>query len=122
AMVQVPGAAEVLDEPPADGVGVLSMRVRQVVARPRLGLARELCVRGLEERPGVVRKALHQSPWNSGLRLAANASKARWKSFVCMQIACACASISIASSSPTFHSWCSIFFVMACAKVGPAAS
>jgi hypothetical protein len=39
-----------------------------------------------------------------------------------MSIAWAWASISIAWSTPTFHSSCSIFFVMACAAVGPPAS
>src|SRR5213075_2584276 len=39
-----------------------------------------------------------------------------------MRMACACASISIASSMPAFHSWCSIFFVIAWAAVGPSAS
>ena len=39
-----------------------------------------------------------------------------------MQIACACASASIAASTLMSHSWSSIFLVIACAKFGPAAS
>ena len=45
-----------------------------------------------------------QFPSNCGLRLAAKASKARRKSPVAMQIACACASNSMISSRPIAHS------------------
>ena len=43
-------------------------------------------------------------------------------SSVSMQIACACASASIAWSIVIAHSWCSIVLVMPLAKVGPATS
>ena len=59
-------------------------------------LARRQPVAG--ERVDVRGNGGHQSPSNTGARLAANASYARRKSFVCMQIACASASASIASS------------------------
>src|SRR6266700_2723056 len=63
-----------------------------------------------------------QSPSKTGFRLAAKASYALRKSRVCMQIACALASISIALSRPTAHSSRSIFLVIPWANVGPEAS
>ena len=56
---------------------------------------------------------------HSACSWATNARYARSKSAVCMQIACACASASIACSRPMFHSWFSCVFVMPCANVGP---
>ena len=64
-------------------------RGRQTIARERID------VRGRAERAREVCGA-HQSPVNCGLAFARNASYARRKSAVCMQIACACASASIA--------------------------
>jgi hypothetical protein len=53
-----------------------------------------------------------QLPSKAGLCLAANAAKARPKSLVIMQSACACASDSIISSIPIAHSWLIIALVM----------
>ncbi len=92
----------------------------------------ELPMASLEERPidpvarrvGAVGEGAghRQSPSNAGLRFAANASKARRKSPVAMQIACACASDSIISSRPIAHSWFIIVLVIPCANHGPSAS
>src|SRR3546814_4363585 len=75
----------------------------------------------IKERPVQKGAISHQSPLNTGLRFAAKASKARRKSFVAMQIAWACASISIAVSRLTAHSVLSCVLVMPWAKVGPLA-
>ena len=53
---------------------------------------------------GVAQLGGTQFPSNTGLALALNASYARLKSSVSMQMVCACASDSIASSTPMAHS------------------
>ncbi len=58
-MVEIPGAAEVLHQALADGVGVVSMRMAEVIACPGLGLGRQLGVVRVKERPGVMGKAVH---------------------------------------------------------------
>ena len=75
----------------------------------------------VEKRPVEEGAVGHQSPLNSGVCFAAKASKARRKSLVAMQIAWACASISIAVSRLTAHSLLSWVLVMPWAKVGPSA-
>src|SRR5439155_4841111 len=100
AVVKEAGATEVLHQPFADRIRIIATCVSQVLVRPRLRLGRQSCVPRLEERPPVMTESVHQSPSNSGLRFAANASYARRKSWFCMSIACAWASISIAWSTP----------------------
>ena len=57
-----------------------------------MGLAEERPVEPIALHLRRARRDVHQSPSKTGLRLAAKASKARRKSWVVMQIACACAS------------------------------
>ncbi len=96
AMVQETRAAQIPHQAPADGVGIVAMRMAEVVLRPGFGLGRELRVPRLEERPAIVKEAVHQSPSKTGFCFAAKASYARRKSWFCMSIAWAWASISIA--------------------------
>src|SRR3546814_5642123 len=59
----------------------------------------------IKERPVQKGAIRHQSPLNPGLRFAAEASKARRKWFVAMQIAWACASLPRSTEhSSGFHS------------------
>jgi hypothetical protein len=79
AMLQVARATQVLDQAPADRVRVFPVRVPEVVDGPRLRFPGQREVSRLEERPAVVRKAVHgspfaQSPSNTGFRFATNAS------------------------------------------------
>ncbi|MNC96013.1 hypothetical protein D3C83_132710 [compost metagenome] len=73
-MAQVTGAAEVLNQAPADRIRVVAMGVAEVLLRPGVGLPRELGVFLLKKRPVVMREPVHQSPSNAGFCLAANAS------------------------------------------------
>src|SRR3546814_18500634 len=75
----------------------------------------------IKERPVQKGAIRHQSPLNTGLRFAAKASKARRQSFVAVQIAWACASISLAVSTLTAHSVLSCVLVMPWAEEGPLA-
>src|SRR5690349_19186897 len=109
----------------AGRVGVVMRHMREMLHGPCFYCFGQFAMTRLEERPGqrAVRiVGLHnQSPSNTGRDFAANARYARSKSRVVMQMACACASDSIASSMLMLHSWCSIFLVTPCANVGPAA-
>ena len=96
------GGAQIRDESAAAGIDrVAAFVVRlsgEMGRRPGIRLAGERAVRRIEERqrqePGVKLRACAHRPMNSGLPRAAKAWKARLKSSVCMQIACACASAS----------------------------
>src|SRR5206468_114295 len=95
---------------------------RQMGPTPCVNLLGEEAVPVLEERPAEKALVRHQLPSKTGFSLATKARYARSKSLVCMQIACACASASIACSRLIDHSWLSCVLVMPCAKVGPEAS
>src|SRR5690606_24397122 len=72
----------------AGGVGVVVIdESRHLRRRPFGRLAYDLAMLGRKERPGEIASVRHQSPSNTGLPLAAKASKARRKSFVCMHTA-----------------------------------
>src|SRR5436190_2817588 len=101
--------------------GARGGRRRELSFCPQAQIPRELVVPVLEERPAQM-LVQAQFPSNVGVFFATNARYARSKSPVCMQIACVCASASIASSMLMLHSWCSASFVIACASVGPSAS
>src|SRR5713101_9315539 len=91
--------------------------------RPLHGLGAEAAMCRIEEGPVEMILAHHDHfPSKRGVCFATNAWYARWKSADCMQIACAVASASIASSIGIAHSRCNISLVMACANVGPSAS
>src|SRR5215217_5519581 len=92
-----------------------------MLRRPRVQVARKRAVLDVEERPAEKALVGHQSPSKSGCRFSIKARSARSKSRVCIHIACACASDSIAASSPIFHSWLSMVLVMPWAKLGPPA-
>src|SRR4051812_7846963 len=100
-MIQEPRLAQRPDEVAAHRVGVVLLRV--VLADPGVRFDRQFSMLFIEKGPVIGNKPVHQLPSKTGLFFAAKASNARWKSWVCMQIACACASISIASSTLTFH-------------------
>jgi hypothetical protein len=99
AVTRQTGRAEIGDESVACCVHLCAsagMRVaRQVRGSPLTGTRRERAMHVVEERPIEMIRS-HQSPSKTGLRRATNASYARRKSPVCMHIACACASASIA--------------------------
>src|SRR5579863_8420954 len=129
AVARQAGGTQVRDEFAATGVDRVAAFVARMSgkmgSRPGIRLAGERAVSRIEERqqqePFVKLRACAHRPMNSGLPRAAKAWKARLKSSVCMQIACACASASRHWSRLMLHSWLSMFLVMACAKPGPLA-
>ena len=141
-MPQPPAIAELAHQRPACAIDILAMRRAEI--RPRTNPpARAANSRCASSKNGQSRneRSLNtplpfwgegqpargrqdegtQSPSNSGACFAANASNARRKSPVAMQIAWACASISIAVSRLTAHSALSWVLVMPWAKFGPSA-
>ena len=100
-----PRFAQRRDQPAAAAVDVLLVdQAFELPGGKALDFLGERPMRGLEERPVEEAAIGHQSPSNTGLRLLAKASKARRKSAVVMQIACASASASRAASRPMSHS------------------
>src|SRR5690349_14445302 len=95
AIAEPAAVTELADEGAAFGVDVVAMGFSQVRFAPVFKVRRQLPVRIVEERPIEEGAISHQSPSNSGVRFAAKASKARRKSLLAMQIAWACASISM---------------------------
>src|SRR5689334_14860145 len=78
--------------------------VTQIASGPFPDFERQSFVPQLQKRPvEMLGVQDYQSPLNMGFCLATKASYARVKSLVAMQIACACASASMASSKPMLH-------------------
>src|SRR5215467_8024798 len=77
---------------------------RQMAPTPCVNRLGQDAVPVLEERPAEKAFVRHQLPSKTGFSLAMKARYARSKSLVCMQIACACASASIACSRLMDHS------------------
>jgi hypothetical protein len=59
-MAEEARASQILDQAPADRVGILAVREAQAFLAEALGLLRQGCVPRLEERPAVVRESFHQ--------------------------------------------------------------
>src|SRR5262245_43178279 len=114
-------AAELRHQVARRGIDI-AMVSRQMRSAPGVDRLGKDTVPVLEERPGEKALVRHQLPSKTGLSLATKARYARSKSRVCIQIACACASASIACSRLIDHSWLSCVLVMPCANVGPVAS
>ncbi len=73
AMLEQAGLAERGDQAAAFAVEVAA-RIDRVPVAPGADVVGQRAMPRLEERPGEERRVSHQSPWNSGVRLAANAS------------------------------------------------
>ena len=64
--------AQLAHQRPAFAVEILGVAAGEIVRAPALELVGKLAMPGFEEGPGWKRSAIN--PWNSGVRLAANAS------------------------------------------------
>src|SRR5690606_10041423 len=114
AMFQESGVSELPDQILAGLVGIVMVDLAETTARDEsVKFPGQCMMTRLEEGPVEMitrrgrmngRSSHGQLPSKAGFVLPAKASKARRKSPVAMQIACACASDSISSSMPMDHS------------------